>query len=50
MAQIIFRLDKEKTGLVPLTAIFKLFTYERNVITDCLLELIDVEHGKDNCA
>ena len=43
--KIFQKLDKEKTGLVSLLAIFKSFKYERNLITDCLLELVDVEHG-----
>jgi Ca2+-binding EF-hand superfamily protein len=42
--KIFQKLDKEKTGLVPLQVIFKSFKCERNLITDCLLELVDVEH------
>lgn len=40
------RLDNEKTGLVPLSAIFESFKYKRNLYTDCLLELLEIEHGK----
>ena len=38
------KLDKEKTGLVPLNVIFKAFEMERNLFTDCLLELLEIEH------
>lgn len=40
-----FRLDKQKTGLVSLIVIFKSFEWERCIFTDCLLELIEIEHG-----
>lgn len=38
------KLDKEKTGLVSLTIIFKEFEMERNLFTDCLMELLEIEH------
>eukprot|EP01031_Cornospumella_fuschlensis_P031398 gene31398-37952_t len=38
------KLDKDKTGLVALNVIFKSFEMERNLLTDCLLELLDIEH------
>lgn len=43
-----FRLDKQKTGLVPLNSIFKRMEMERTVYTDCLLELLEIEHGKNS--
>lgn len=39
------RLDKAKTGLVGLNVIFKHIEMERNLLTDCLLELLEIEHG-----
>eukprot|EP00598_Pedospumella_elongata_P007760 CAMPEP_0184985514 /NCGR_PEP_ID=MMETSP1098-20130426/14154_1 /TAXON_ID=89044 /ORGANISM="Spumella elongata, Strain CCAP 955/1" /LENGTH=409 /DNA_ID=CAMNT_0027509603 /DNA_START=91 /DNA_END=1320 /DNA_ORIENTATION=+ len=42
--KIFQKLDKQKTGLVPLAAIFKKIEQERNLITDCLLELLEIEH------
>jgi Ca2+-binding EF-hand superfamily protein len=42
--KIFQKLDNEKTGLVPLTAIFESFKYKRNLYTDCLLELLEIEH------
>jgi hypothetical protein len=41
----VFRIDKEKSGLIPLAIIFKHFEMERNLIVDCLLELLKIEHG-----
>lgn len=37
-------LDKEKTGLVQLSQVFKIFETERSLFTDCLLELLEIEH------
>eukprot|EP00981_Chlorochromonas_danica_P013960 scaffold7160_cov156-Ochromonas_danica.AAC.12 len=42
--KIFQRLDKEQSGLVPLSNIFKSFEMERNLFTDCLLELLEIEH------
>jgi hypothetical protein len=39
------RLDKEKTGLVPLQRIYKRCEMQRTIYTDCLLELLEIEHG-----
>jgi len=38
------KLDKKKTGLVSLNHIFKSIEMERNLLTDCLLELLEIEH------
>jgi Ca2+-binding EF-hand superfamily protein len=38
------KLDKAKTGLVPLITIFHKIEMERNLITDCLLELLEIDH------
>mmetsp|Transcript_23028 Transcript_23028/g.51632 ORF Transcript_23028/g.51632 Transcript_23028/m.51632 type:complete len:105 (+) Transcript_23028:229-543(+) len=42
--KIFSKMDKAKTGLVPLVDIFKRVEMERNLITDCLLELLEIEH------
>ena len=39
------KLDKAKSGLISLQAYFKSIECERNMITDCLLELLEIEHG-----
>lgn len=38
------QLDKSKTGLISLATYFKTIECERNMITDCLLELLEIEH------
>jgi len=46
--KIFSKMDKVKTGLVPLVDIFKRVEMERNLITDCLLELLEIEHGQSS--
>lgn len=43
-----FRLDKGKTGFVKLDAIYKRIHWTRSLITDCILEILDIEHGIAN--
>lgn len=39
------KLDRTKSGLISLQDYFKSIECERNMITDCLLELLEIEHG-----
>jgi len=40
------RLDRGKTGFISLDLIYKRIEWKRSIITDCILELLDIEHGK----
>jgi len=42
--KIFQKLDKAKTGLVSLNYIFTKIEAERNLISDCLLEMLEIEH------
>lgn len=48
MVDVVLRLDKEKSGLVPLQRIFTRFEMDRTIFTDCLLDLLEIEHGKNS--
>jgi Ca2+-binding EF-hand superfamily protein len=38
------KLDKVQAGIVPLEDIFAAITMKRNLLTDCLLDLLEIEH------
>jgi hypothetical protein len=40
-----YRLDKGKTGFVKLDVIYKRIGFKRNIISDCITELLAIEHG-----
>lgn len=42
--KIFNKMDEKKTGFVRLDVIFKKAHYKRNLMTDCILELLDIEH------
>jgi Ca2+-binding EF-hand superfamily protein len=42
--RIFQKLDKKRTGLVKIETIFKKIEWQRNLMTDCLLDLLDIEH------
>ncbi len=42
------KMDKKKTGFVALSVIFERIHCERNYLTDCLLDLLEIEHGRSS--
>jgi len=40
-----YRLDKGQTGFVKLDVIYKRIGFKRNIISDCITELLAIEHG-----
>jgi Ca2+-binding EF-hand superfamily protein len=39
------KLDVDRTGLIPVETLFEYVQYERNLFTDALLELLDIDYS-----